>query len=1377
LSTPVRRPIWSPGQTGSGQFKNVFLYDQSTGATTLISHATGSSTTSGNGDSETIYTNGFGSTNLVGRFLVFHSSATDLVPGEGGSAHQNLFLYDTASGSTVLVSHDLASTTTGADDDTVGGADLSADGRFVAYTSIAADLVPSQVNVKPSNVFLYDRATQANVLVSGIAVPNPGGGPTVSPSVGAGDCAQPLIDSDGGIVVYTSVSPSLVVGQTTTSQTSILGFNVFRYDRVQGMTTLISQVEGSPATTGNDASSIAAMSADGSRVAFVSAATNLVTGQGPVGSNLFLYDAGKAAVGLPPVSVVSHVNGDPVTAAGGVSPYQGLRQLDVSALGAPFQADTNQTNRFLSISPDGRFISYQCTAGNLVPGQAGPPNQEETFLFDAQSGTNTLVSGAGGPGAVGGDDDSFASVVLGDGSVIVLSLADNLIGGVTKADGSPDLFVYDPGGAAPTLVTRGASAATPQSFVYSTSADGNFVVFTSNAVNVVPGETDTTFDQNVYLLDRSTGTTTLVSHAAGAPTRAANRGSPGSLLEATIPNVPAVISADGNWVAFVSAADDLVPGEDQVPGNIFSNVYLYNRLTGDISLVSGVNDSATHIYAASSSFRPVISGDGEYVAFTSTVFTFQKQVYLYERDTGHTQVLSAGADSDSDYASISDDGRFVAYQSRADNLMIARTGSQALWTGGGGLGFGPDTPGGSPGLANSVAVKFDLYNNAGEGNNSTGLYQGGASPTFPAVDLTGSGINLQSGDPIQATLTYDGTTLTEVLTDLTTGGTFSASYTVDIPRAVGGNTAYVGFTAGTGAYTTVQDIQTWTFANGPATVVDHAAGFGGTGDLSANGSARFTDNVARLTDGRGSESGSVFTDAPVNVANFSTTFTFTQRPGTSPMADGMTFTIQNVPPGQQGPAATHGGNNIYLFDRTGGTTTLVSHAATGAADAGDNNSYQPVISADGSVVAFASYATNLADGQDPSPFSNVFLYRVADGGISLLSGVNGSPSVSGSGSSDSPVLSADGSVVAFRSDAPDLIAGQGGPAGSNIFLYDRHAAFPLTLVSHAVGQPTTRADGSSTDPVIDGEGALLAYLSTADDLVLSQSGQEANNVFGWDRSSGQNFLVSGAQGSSTVTSSASAFNPLISRDPVILFNVVGSLFQGPGSINAYAHRLIDVTFTPTALADGSPPGTVAGTLAIVSVLAGQYDPGQLSLPAGAAPDNGLFAAGATRFDGTADLLTEFVVNVAGQSSFTILVQARTGLGLVKRLFRLAALPAPPVVVPLPALLDVTALMPVKHQATKHRGRRYQQTLTLAYTGSGRLQGPIWVMVTGLGRKVRLLNRTGTARAQPPVGSPYLDLPVTAVAPGATVTLVLDFSIPARRLPRYGMRVLAGPGPR
>jgi hypothetical protein len=147
-------------------------------------------------------------------------------------------------------------------------------------------------------------------------------------------------------------------------------------------------------------------------------------------------------------------------------------------------------------------------------------------------------------------------------------------------------------------------------------------------------------------------------------------------------------------------------------------------------------------------------------------------------------------------------------------FTIQNAGATALGSSSGALGYG-NTKG--TGIPTSVAVKFDIYNNLGEGNDSTGFYTNGVLPQMPAVDMTSSGVILRSGDTMHAHLTYDGTTLTLTLTDPLVGKTFTYNQAINIPQIVGANTAYVGFTGGTGGSTATQKILTWTFAAAPGT--------------------------------------------------------------------------------------------------------------------------------------------------------------------------------------------------------------------------------------------------------------------------------------------------------------------------------------------------------------------------------------------------------------------------------------------------------------------------------------------------------------------------------------------------------------------------------
>jgi hypothetical protein len=131
-------------------------------------------------------------------------------------------------------------------------------------------------------------------------------------------------------------------------------------------------------------------------------------------------------------------------------------------------------------------------------------------------------------------------------------------------------------------------------------------------------------------------------------------------------------------------------------------------------------------------------------------------------------------------------------------------GMWALGEGGSGLGY--------QGIQNSVALKFDIYNDAGEGTDSIGVYTDGAAPTMPATNLASSGVTLLSGDLMHAHLVYSGTTLTVTLTDTKTGASATNQFTVNIPSVVGGTTAYAGFTGSTGAFTAVQQVTSWSYS-------------------------------------------------------------------------------------------------------------------------------------------------------------------------------------------------------------------------------------------------------------------------------------------------------------------------------------------------------------------------------------------------------------------------------------------------------------------------------------------------------------------------------------------------------------------------------------
>jgi serine/threonine protein kinase len=122
---------------------------------------------------------------------------------------------------------------------------------------------------------------------------------------------------------------------------------------------------------------------------------------------------------------------------------------------------------------------------------------------------------------------------------------------------------------------------------------------------------------------------------------------------------------------------------------------------------------------------------------------------------------------------------------------------------------------GYQGVARSVAVKFDLWPNDGEGANSTGLFRNGQKPSNPgAIDLGPSGIDLHSGRTYDAALDYKDNKLTLSITDIADPAKkFATTFTVDIPATVRGSTACVGFTGGTGGMGAVQEVLSWSWTS------------------------------------------------------------------------------------------------------------------------------------------------------------------------------------------------------------------------------------------------------------------------------------------------------------------------------------------------------------------------------------------------------------------------------------------------------------------------------------------------------------------------------------------------------------------------------------
>jgi Tol biopolymer transport system component len=315
-----------------------------------------------------------------------------------------------------------------------------------------------------------------------------------------------------------------------------------------------------------------------------------------------------------------------------------------------------------TISANGRYVAFASSAMNLVAGDAN--GFRDVFVRDLVLGTTELASvdsaGVQGSGDSGGPSVDSVSISADARFVAFTSAASNLVPGDTNA--ALDVFVRDriAGTTERVSVASDGSQADLDCFDPSISADGRYVAFHSSATSLVPGDTNSVSD--VFVRDRLSGTTERASvDSNGAQANGASR--------------YASISSDGRFVVFASTASNLVAND----ANGFEDVFVRDRIAGTTEIVSvassGTRGDADSYYVSS------ISADGRFVAFGSLADDLVPvdangvvDVFVRDRIAGTTElasVSSAGvqANARSDRCSISADGRFVAFQSSASNLV------------------------------------------------------------------------------------------------------------------------------------------------------------------------------------------------------------------------------------------------------------------------------------------------------------------------------------------------------------------------------------------------------------------------------------------------------------------------------------------------------------------------------------------------------------------------------------------------------------------------------------------------------------------------------------------------------------------------------------
>ena len=391
---------------------------------------------------------------------------------------------------------------------------ISGDGRLVTFMSYADNLVPGDNNGQ-YDIFVRDVRTGSTVVAS-----RSSGGVTPDSN---GRSSWPAISANGRYVAFQSFATNLVHGDTNGRA------DIFVRDLRTGATRLVSRPNGRAAGLGNGNSLDPAISANGRFVAFQSFASNLVGGDGNGRADVFVRDVRTGRTRL--VSSRSHRPGVP--------------------------GDGEADNP--SISKRGRYVAFESTAGNLVHGDDN--HAEDVFVHDLHSGSTRLVSRARRGESSTGNGPSYMASISGDGRIVAFaSRARNLV--PRDNDGAEDVFVRDMFTGAMKLISgrirsgRATVARSNRTIYPSISASGRYVAFHSDRNDISPGDSNAIGD--VFVRDRQTGVTTLVSRPNGSGTALGNDYSGGPS-----------ISADGRFVAFASIATNLVEGDTNHVSDVF----------------------------------------------------------------------------------------------------------------------------------------------------------------------------------------------------------------------------------------------------------------------------------------------------------------------------------------------------------------------------------------------------------------------------------------------------------------------------------------------------------------------------------------------------------------------------------------------------------------------------------------------------------------------------------------------------------------------------------------------------------------------------------------------------------------------------------------
>ena len=460
-----------------------------------------------------------------GRWVAFESGASNLVSGDT-NGYWDIFVRDTQANTTTRISVDSSGVQ---GNEPSLSPSISADGRYVAFVSVASNLVSGDTNGM-IDVFVRDTQTNSTTRVS---LDSNG----VEGNADSYDNSHNVlsISADGRYIAFVSDASNLVSGDTNVK------YDVFLRDTQTNTTTRVSV--DSSGMEGNSFSALPSISADGRYVAFVSGASNLVSGDTNGKNDVFVRDT--------------------------------QTNTTTRVTFASDGAQGNSHSIYPSISADGRYIAFMSDASNLVSGDTN--GKSDVFLLDTQTNSTTRVS-VDSSGVQGNSPSAFPSISADGRYVAFVSNASNLVNGDTNV--KTDVFVRDTQTNSTTRVSLNSSGVQGNSdSEYPTiSADGHYVAFMSEASNLVSGDTNGSSDVFVHENDVIQNEYTLIVTSANGTV--AKNPDQATYHEGDVVQLTATPNAGwsfSNWAGGLTSADNpgfvTIHGNTSVTANYTQNAY------------------------------------------------------------------------------------------------------------------------------------------------------------------------------------------------------------------------------------------------------------------------------------------------------------------------------------------------------------------------------------------------------------------------------------------------------------------------------------------------------------------------------------------------------------------------------------------------------------------------------------------------------------------------------------------------------------------------------------------------------------------------------------------------------------------------------------